>query len=213
MKKVADENQSEKSDGKPYWYKIQNVVGTATLELDEKIDLVVVARKYSDVEYNPERFPGLIMRVKDPKATILIFSTGKLVITGMRAASEADSVLERCLERLRNCGVEVEQPEVIIQNIVASGDLNCLIDLNMATVVMEHTMYEPEVFPGLIYRMQDPKAVFLVFSTGKIVCTGAKSAEIVDKAVEKVYEVLHDYGVAQEEQEFEFDEGEDFSFL
>ncbi len=184
-------------------YQIENVVATVAMDIKEKIDLNVLARKYADVNYNPERFPGLIMRVVDPKATILIFSTGKLVVTGLRQASEAEPVVAEVVKRIRKANIDVSNPKITIQNIVASGDLHTNIDLNMAAVVMEYAMYEPEVFPGLIYRMQDPKTVFLIFSTGRIVCTGGKTKEIVAQAVKNLLKEVKEYGVAKEE-------GEDF---
>ncbi len=187
-------------------YKIENVVATVTLDIKEKIDLNVIARKYADVEYNPERFPGLVMRIEKPKATILIFSTGKMVVTGLRKASEAKIVVDNVIKRIKKAKIEISNPKITIQNIVASGDLHTNIDLNMAAVVMEYAMYEPEVFPGLIYRMQDPKTVFLIFSTGRIVCTGGKTKEIVAQAVRKLHQEVKEYGVAKEEGE-EFDDG------
>jgi len=180
-------------------YKIENVVATVVVEITEKIDLNQIARKHADVEYNPERFPGLVMRILKPKATILIFSTGKMVVTGMRKASEADRVVEKVLKNIRKAGIKVSNPEITIQNIVASGDLHTNIDLNMAAIVMEYAMYEPEVFPGLIYRMQEPKTVFLIFSTGRIVCTGAKRKEIVKEAVRKLNIQVRELGVAKKE--------------
>ena len=102
-------------------------------------------------------------------------------------------------------------PEITIQNIVASGDLHTNIDLNMAAIVMEQSMYEPEVFPGLIYRMQDPKTVFLIFSTGRIVCTGAKEKEIVEQAVLKLNREVRELGVAKEF--LESSEYEDVAFI
>ena len=180
-------------------YKIENVVATVVVEITEKIDLNIIARKHADVEYNPERFPGLVMRILKPKATILIFSTGKMVVTGMRKASEADRVVEKVLKNIRKAGIKVSNPEITIQNIVASGDLHTNIDLNMAAIVMEYAMYEPEVFPGLIYRMQEPKTVFLIFSTGRIVCTGAKKKEIVREAVRKLNKEVRRLGVAKKD--------------
>ena len=152
------DDEADKAEGIDY--KIENVVATVVVEITEKIDLNIIARKHADVEYNPERFPGLVMRILKPKATILIFSTGKMVVTGMRKASEADRVVEKVLKNIRKAGIKVSNPEITIQNIVASGDLHTNIDLNMAAIVMEFAMYEPEVFPGLIYRMPDPKTVF-----------------------------------------------------
>ena len=182
-------------------YKIENVVATVALDIKEKIDLNVLARKYVDVEYNPERFPGLVMRIEKPKATILVFSTGKMVVTGMRKASEAKAVVDHVIQRIKKAKIEVSNPTITVQNIVASGDLHTPIDLNMAAVVMEYAMYEPEVFPGLIYRMQDPKTVFLIFSTGRIVCTGGKTKEIVAQAVRKLQQEIKEYGVDKNEGE------------
>src|SRR6056297_2427158 len=205
---------SEDSEEEKFSYKIENVVATVTVSKPESIDLITIARKYPDVEYNPERFPGLIMRVTDPKATILIFSTGKMVITGMRRAEEAPAVVDKVVERIKNCNIPIENPEIIIQNIVASGDLNCMVDLNMAAVVMEYAMYEPEVFPGLIFRMQVPHSVFLIFSTGKIVCTGCKTDKVVAEATEKLYHTVREYGVAMDPEELnDFDIEEEMTFL
>lgn len=206
-------HESPSADGKKspyeYEYTIENVVATVTLDIKEKIDLNVIARKYADVEYNPERFPGLVMRIDKPKATILVFSTGKMVVTGMRRADEAEGVVQKVIKRIKKAKIEVTNPKIVIQNIVASGDLKTNIDLNLAAVVMEFAMYEPEVFPGLIYRMQDPKTVFLIFSTGRIVCTGGKTKEIVAKAVEKLASQVREYGVTKTESDFESDEMSD----
>ncbi|MFX0101493.1 MAG: TATA-box-binding protein [Candidatus Hodarchaeota archaeon] len=190
----------ERKKGLKIEWKIENVVATAVLDLGgkaNKINLNQVARKYTNCEYNPERFPGLVMRIDEPKATILLFSTAKMVITGMRLSSEAETVVNRVVGLLEKVRIHVEpEPEITIQNIVASGDLNVPIDLNEAAIIMENAIYEPEVFPGLIYRMKEPKTVFLMFSTGRIVCTGAKTKEIVEHAIEKLAKQVRDYGIA-----------------
>ena len=194
-----DEEEDELETEEGVDYKIENVVATVVVEITEKIDLNQIARKHADVEYNPERFPGLVMRIEKPRATILIFSTGKMVVTGLRKAREAPRVVEKVVKNIRKAGIKVSNPEITIQNIVASGDLHTNIDLNMAAIVMEFAMYEPEVFPGLIYRMPDPKTVFLIFSTGRIVCTGAKKKEIVRDAVRKLNQQVRELGVAKKE--------------
>ena len=194
-----DEDEEEFDYESDLDYKIENVVATVTVEITEKIDLNQIARKHAEVEYNPERFPGLVMRIEKPRATILIFSTGKMVVTGLRKAAEAERVVDKVVKNIRKAGIKLANPEITIQNIVASGDLHTNIDLNMAAIVMEYAMYEPEVFPGLIYRMQDPKTVFLIFSTGRIVCTGAKQKEIVRDAVKKLNQQVRDLGVAKKE--------------
>ena len=192
-------------------YKIENVVGTVVMEIPEKIDLNQIARKHADTEYNPERFPGLIMRVTNPKATFLIFSTGKMVVTGLRREEEAAQVVEKVMKKIKKAGIKASNPKITIQNIVASGDLHTHIDLNLAAIVMEYAMYEPEVFPGLIYRMQDPKTVFLIFSTGRIVCTGTKSKEVVREAVLKLNHEVRELGIAKKDMaESEY---EDITFV
>ncbi len=178
-------------------YKIENVVATVIMEITEKIDLNKISRKYEDVEYNPERFPGLIMRINEPKATFLIFTTGKMVITGLRRADDASLAVKKVVKSLKKAEINVSNPEITIVNIVASGDLHTYIDLNMAAVVFENVMYEPEVFPGLIYRMLDPKTVFLIFSTGKVVCTGAKNKKIVRDAFLKINHKVRELGITK----------------
>ena len=210
---TTTEPAGDGTDIKPEW-KIENVVATVSIELEnpeEKIDLNQIARKYTDCEYNPERFPGLVMRVEDPKATILIFSTGKMVVTGLRKASEAGTVVNNVISKMKKAKVSIKsEPEITIQNIVASGDLHTSIDLNEAAIIMENAMYEPEVFPGLIYRMQEPKTVFLIFSTGRIVCTGGKTKEIVGEAIEKLVEQVKSYGVTGDHS---MDLSDDYDFI
>jgi len=214
-KPPAGKSGGQSVDIKPDW-KIENVVATVSIELEvpgEKIDLNQIARKYTDCEYNPERFPGLVMRVEDPKATILIFSTGKMVVTGLRQASEAATVVDNVINKMKKAKVNIKnEREITIQNIVASGDLHTSIDLNEAAIIMENAMYEPEVFPGLIYRMQEPKTVFLIFSTGRIVCTGGKTKEIVGEAIEKLVEQVKEYGVAGQQGDIEGG-GDDLDFI
>ena len=203
------ENNSVDVD-EQYTYEIQNVVATVITDIKEKIDLKIIARAYPDIEYNPERFPGLVMRVIKPKATGLIFSTGKMVITGMKRHTEAPSVVNQIITRVTKCKIAMKDPIITIQNFVVSGDIKCGIDLNKATVVMDNVMYEPEVFPGLIYRMKDPKSVLLLFSTGKIVCTGVKDEETVKLVFDKLYRVVREYEVNMDPSKFgEFDDLED----
>lgn len=212
---MTDEKKAiEEVEGEFEWeldYKIENVVATVEMEITEKIDLNQIVRKHEKAEYNPERFPGLVMRITEPKATFLIFSTGKMVVTGLRRADQASAGVKKVMKKIRKAGIEVSNPKITIQNIVASGDLHINIDLNMAAIVMEYAMYEPEVFPGLIYRMQEPKTVFLIFSTGRIVCTGAKNKEIVREAVKKLNREVRKLGVAK--KNLADTEYEDISFF
>ncbi|MBD3254099.1 MAG: TATA-box-binding protein [Candidatus Lokiarchaeota archaeon] len=188
-KQKSEEKSKENDD---FDFKVENVVGTITLEIEEKIDLLKLARKHSEAEYNPERFPGIITRIPEPRATFLIFNSGKIVVTGLKQVDSADKAVEIIVKKIKNAGIKVENPELKIQNIVASANLHANIDLNRAAIMMDYAMYEPEVFPGLIYRMQDPKAVFLIFSSGKVICTGIKEPERAKVACKKLDGVIED---------------------
>ncbi|MFX1313985.1 MAG: TATA-box-binding protein [Promethearchaeota archaeon] len=187
-------------------YKINNIVATVKIDLIGKLDLVKIARKLNDAEYHPERFPGVIFRQDNPRATFLIFSTGKMVVTGLEFVQDAEKAVSKLLKKIKKFGIKSSDPEIIIQNIVASGDLHILINLNKAVLLMEFVMYEPEIFPGLIYNMKDPRAVFLLFSTGKFVCTGIKKEKILERAILKLRREINDIDVTSEkviQEEFE----------
>ncbi len=171
---------------------IVNVVASVTL--NQKFNLLDIVKNFRNVEYNPKRFPGLVFRLKRPKTAILIFSTGKMVCTGAKSEKMARRAVHKVVRELKNGGIIIlGKPKIVIQNMVASANLHGKIDLEVAADVLDNIMYEPEQFPGLIYRMQDPKTVLLLFTSGKLVCTGAKSAEMVHESVAKVYGVLRDY--------------------
>ncbi len=203
---MADINNSQEVNEIILDYKINNVVATAKIDLIEKIDLVKIARKLHDAEYHPERFPGVIFRQDNPRATFLIFSTGNMVVTGLEIVADAEKAVSKLLKKVKKIGIKSSNPEIVIQNIVANGDLHTLINLNKAVLLIEFVMYEPEVFPGLIYYMKDPRAVFLLFSTGKFVCTGIKEKKILKKAILKLKREINNMDVTSEkviEDEFE----------
>ncbi len=170
---------------------IENVVASATLS--QKVDLNSVVKGCPTVKYDPKNFPGLIFRLKRPKTTTLLFSSGKMVCTGAKSTKEARRAIMNVVKELKKSGIIIiiNKPEFKIQNIVASGNLGGMADLEKAAdMLKKNAMYEPEQFPGLIYRMDDPKVVILLFASGKLVCTGAKNEEDVYIAVEKLHELL-----------------------
>lgn len=170
---------------------IENVVASATL--NQKVDLNAVVKGYPGVEYRPEQFPGLVFRLKRPKTATLIFSSGKMVCTGAKSEKEARRAVMKVIKELKKGGIIIiSKPEMKIQNIVASGNLGGMIDLEKAAYSLGRSMYEPEQFPGLIYRMEEPKVVILLFASGKLVCTGAKKEEDVYVAVEKLHGLLEE---------------------
>ena len=169
--------------------RIENVVASATL--NQRIDLNAVVKGYPGVEYRPEQFPGLVFRLKRPKTATLIFNSGKMVCTGAKSEKESKGAVMKVVRELKKSGIIIiGKPELKIQNIVASANLAGLIDLERSAYSLGRTMYEPEQFPGLIYRMDVPKVVILLFASGKLVCTGAKQEEDVYEAVTKLHETL-----------------------
>ena len=170
---------------------IQNIV--ASVSLNQRINLQEIVEKFPQTEYNPSVCPGLVFRLKKPKTATLIFGTGKMVCTGAKSEKESRSAVEKVVKELRSQGIVItEKPVVNIQNIVASGRVGMDLNLNVLAMKLKNTEYEPEQFPGLVYKLADgsTKATFLLFSNGKVVCTGTKSEDEVNKALDKLIKNL-----------------------
>ena len=173
--------------------KIENIV--ATVIVGNELDLNLIETKIPEVDYNPDQFPGLVFRLEHPKVTVLIFKSGKMVITGAKSVKQLVSVVKKILKTFKEKGIEiVGRPQIQIQNIVASANLKVHIDLETAAMELENSLYEPEQFPGLIYRMDSPRVVMLIFSSGKMVITGAKREDEVIEAIRKVAKKLKEVG-------------------
>ncbi len=174
---------------------IVNIVGTTML--GEAFDLNSIALALEGAEYEPEQFPGLIYRIKEPKAAFLIFKSGKAVCTGTRSPEMAQDAVIMVARKLKEIGVVTDpEPAIEIVNIVASSDLKAELNLNQVAVSLglENIEYEPEQFPGMVYRVYDPKVVLLLFGSGKVICTGARKRSDVEKAVDNLREELEDFG-------------------
>lgn len=168
---------------------VVNIVVSTSLEHD--IPLEKMAATLSNTEYNPEQFPGLVIRIKEPKTSALIFSSGKVVCTGGRTMEEVSESIKKIIKALEKIGIKIKiEPVIHIQNIVASGSVGMALNLNTLAMKLDNTEYEPEQFPGLVYKLPEDKATFLLFSNGKIVCTGTKSEEEVHRVVEKLIKNL-----------------------
>ncbi len=167
--------------------RIVNIVVNTSLKHD--IPLEKMAAKLPNTEYNPEQFPGLVIRIKEPKTSALIFSSGNVVCTGARTLAEVDESLKKIIKALEKINIKITiKPEITVQNIVASGSIGMMLNLNVLAMRLNNIEYEPEQFPGLVYKLVGPdiKATFLLFSNGKIVCTGTKSEEQVHIALDKL---------------------------
>jgi transcription initiation factor TFIID TATA-box-binding protein len=173
---------------------IENVVASASI--NQRVDLNLITKNFVDIEYHPDVFPGLVFRLKDPKTATLIFSSGKMVCTGARSEEQSRKAVQEVVRRLKKGGIPIKnEAEIVIQNMVASVNLGGKIHLEEAAKQLSRSMYEPEQFPGLIHRMADPKTVFLVFSSGKLVCTGAKKESEVYRAVNTLHVMLEEKGL------------------
>ena len=168
---------------------VVNIVVSTSLKHD--IPLEKMAATLPNTEYNPEQFPGLVIRIKDPKTSALIFSSGNVVCTGARTLENVRESIKKIIKALKKININITiTPEIKIQNIVASGSVGMALNLNTLAMKLENTEYEPEQFPGLVYKLKEAKATFLLFTNGKVVCTGTKSEEEVHKALDKLIENL-----------------------
>ena len=170
---------------------IENVVASATI--NQELDLDEIQKKFPKVEYNREQFPGACFRLERPKTATLLFRTGKMVCTGSKSEEMARKAVRMVVESLREKKIKIKNDAIVtVQNIVASINLGGAIHLEKAARTVPRNMYEPEQFPGLIHRMVDPKVVMLVFASGKLVCTGGKTAPDVYRAVNSLHVLLEE---------------------
>ncbi|HII91161.1 MAG TPA: TATA-box-binding protein [Methanosarcina sp.] len=180
-----------------YTITIENVVASTTLA--EEFDLQKIEAGLEKSEYNKAKFPGLVYRIESPKAAFLIFTSGKVVCTGAKTVKNAEVAIINLANTLRSIGCEKinPEPDVHIQNIVATADLETNLNLNTIVIAfgMENVEYEPEVFPGLVYRLEDPKIVVLIFSSGKLVITGGKSPEDCEKGLQIIKKEFDNLGL------------------
>ncbi len=159
--------------------KIENIVASASLGI--RVPLEKMVEHLEGSEYEPEQFPGLIYRIQNPKVAMLIFSSGKIVCTGARNITDARKAVEKVAMMIRSLNLDVPKKyKLQIENIVASAQILSRLDLDRIAFEAENSEYEPSQFPGLVYRMKDPKVVFLLFGSGKIICTGTRKIEDIE---------------------------------
>ena len=171
--------------------KIENVV--ASTKLSDSLDLVSLAAQIPGAEYNKKRFPGVVLRMQDPKIAALVFGSGKVVLTGAKSIPSLADGLAALVKMMKDLNVDItDNPTYSIQNIVTSADLGASINLNKIamSLTLDKIEYEPEQFPGLVYRLDDPKVVVLLFGSGKLIITGGKVHEDAERAVDKIYQDL-----------------------
>lgn len=176
--------------------KVENVVVFTTLGKDVPLDKI--SQELVGAEYKPESFPGVIYRISDPKSAALIFSSGKIVGTGARSAEFARIATKKVVDDIR--ALQIDMPtkfHTSVENIVASTQIKITDKLNLEHIAynLENSEYEPESFPGLVYRITEPRVAFLLFGTGKIICTGARKVEEIHTALQKFKVKLEELGI------------------
>ena len=173
---------------------IQNVV--ASTAIAKELNLEKIAKELKGAKYDPDKFPGLIYHIEKPKVAFLLFQSGRIVCTGAKTIEEVHKAIDIICNILKKIGQSIIKPEIEIQNIVASADLKTKINLSELSLSLglENIEYEPEIFPGMVYRLEELNVVFLFFGSGKIVCTGAKRREDIEKAIEIVTNELNARG-------------------
>ena len=177
-------------------YRIENVVASASLGTE--LDLQALAVSLDGADYEPEQFPGLIYRLKEPKTATLLFRSGKVVCTGAKSLDQVKLAIDKVTTQIRKAGISLDsEPKIEVQNMVASSDLGQKINLNVIAITLglERVEYEPEQFPGLVYRLDEPKVVLLLFGSGKLVCAGARIPQEIEKAVDKITKELEAAGL------------------
>jgi transcription initiation factor TFIID TATA-box-binding protein len=181
---------------KEFAVKVENIV--AFTSLGKPIPLLKISNELKEAEYAPESFPGVVYRIKDPRAATLIFSSGKIVCTGAKSVDNAHLAMSKVIDDIRKCGIPMPRKFTMkVENIVASTAIQTTKKLNLEEIsfALENVEYEPEQFPGLVYRVTEPRSAFLLFGTGKIICTGARTIEDVHAALGKFKHKLEGIGM------------------
>lgn len=175
--------------------KIENVVASTDIKKIISLDKLLTVLEAS--EYEPEQFPGLVYRLDEPRVATLVFRSGKIICVGARSTSDAKRALIKTVRNIKKIGIRVNENniKVKIENIVVSVNLGKELNLDQLAFRLEDSEYEPEQFPGLVYRIYDPKVAFLLFSSGRVVCAGAKSLDAVKKAVKRLESKLRSLNV------------------
>jgi len=196
---MTDIIQESKGDIK-YKITLQNMVCTVDLHVDKQIDLKKLSQELPNVRYDPRRFPGLILHVKEYETKVLLFKTGRIVVTGARDMETVKKTIKYVCDLLAKYDVHCQgEPDIKIQNMVGNGKIYYYVNLDiLAEKDIENAEYNPEQFPGLVYRLKlgpNREIKFLVFRNGQIVITGAKSIEEMKKATEELIRKLLKEGV------------------
>lgn len=174
---------------------VENIVASAQISAGYKVEQL--SEKILDFKYSPDEFEGLTMKLEYPKTAILLFPSGKIICTGAKDMDEVNKSINKTVKKIKDAGFTTRKKhDVEIQNVVASTNLNKEMHLSSINkgLLLQDVQYEPDQFPGLIYKINDYGAILLLFSSGKLVCTGTKSLEDANSAINMMKEKLSSIG-------------------
>jgi len=165
-------------------YTIVNMVASGNL--NATLDLYNLAIAIPNIEYEPEQFPGAILKLKEPKVSMLLFKNGKVICSGASSESQISLAIYKASKLIheiqKSVKIQKNSPYTVV-NLVATANLNMTLDLFKTAMELDNVEYEPEQFPGAILRIQDPKLTLLLFKNGKMICAGAKKEEFLKKGL------------------------------
>ncbi len=179
--------EKSKKEKNSLTYTIQNIVVKSTLNIKSDIDLIKIVKHVKNTEYNKARFPGLFFRIADPKCVVIIFRTGKMILTGIKAFINIKKIVDLIVTELNKtvkANIKRDMVDSEIVNIVATANFDNQINLDLSAITLNNVIFEPEVFPGLIYKCVKPyKCVFLIFNSGNVVLTGIRKEKDIEPAL------------------------------
>lgn len=185
-------------------YTIVNLVASASL--GGSLDLYTLAMSLPDIEYEPEQFPGAILKLKEPRVSMLLFKNGKVICSGANNEKDIELGIKKASKLINEIQPSIKvkrKVEYQIVNLVATAALNKTLDLFQTALSLDNVEYEPEQFPGAILRIADPKITLLLFKNGKLICAGAKREDLLKKGLNKAALMINNMGKKKKSKSLE----------
>lgn len=176
---------------------VVNMVGSGSLNIE--LDLETLSEEIGQprARYDPDKYPGMYLQFEEEAPLITVYRTGKYIFTGPTSEEELFDLRERFLRFLSDIDVIENAIDewFSVQNYVCTEDLGQTLNLNTLAVGLglERTEYEPEQFPGLIFRPEGQDGVVLLFATGRIVITGCKSVNSAENILTHLKHNLEEF--------------------
>jgi len=173
---------------------VSNVV--STVEFGCPIDLVKLVKKARNAEYNPRRLGAVVLRLSNPTATALVFPKGKLMVLGTKTTEQSRLAAKKFCRMVKKCGFDVKFLNWRVVNLIAHVNIGFPINIREFYGSPHSSFmsrYIPDVFPGLVYKMLDPKLTITIFRSGKLSLAGARSVTDINTAFKNIRTVLEEY--------------------